>query len=205
MMVVRFIRTAHSTFVHPAHLIGFCLVDPLSWLGLRKSRNATTHLSIIHELMRELLPEDESVVVRYIVVVAILLTRVAHADGRVVEAELARLRALFEHIDRMPPEGIDRLCDVLDEHAPKLSGSEMTLCFGELKALCDGAERRQVLRLLASQASADGEIHDEEHRALVEVGSELGIAEGEVVALEEEAMRSSRLPVAPGTIPPPRD
>jgi uncharacterized tellurite resistance protein B-like protein len=139
------------------------------------------------------------------VVVAILLTRVAHADGRVVDAELDRLRALFQHIDRMPPDGIDALCEALNQSAPKLSTAEITLCYGELKSLCDSTERRQVLRLLASQASADGEIHAEEHTELVEIAKQLGIPEAEVKDLEDEALRASKLPLAPGTIPPPTD
>lgn len=179
-------------------------MDPLAWLGLRKSRNANTHLSDVHELVRQLLPDDEAVVVRYIVVVALLLARVAHADGRVVDAERKRLLALFEHIDRMPADGIDALWAALNEAAPRLSSAELSLCYSELKSLCDSGERRQVLRLLASQASADGEIHAEEHDALVEVATELGIPASEVADLEREALRSSTLPMAPGTIPPPK-
>lgn len=180
-------------------------MDPLAWLGLRKSRNATPNLSVIHEVVRDLLPEDEAVVTRYIVVVAILLTRVAYADGRVVDAELARLRALFQHIDRMPPNGIDAFWETLRDRVPKLSNAELALCFSELKALCDATERRQVLRLLASQASADGKIHPEEHVALVEIATELGIPEAEVSEQEDAALRASKLPVPPATIPPPTD
>ncbi len=180
-------------------------VDPFAWLGLRKSREANAHLSAVHEVVRELLPKDEPVVVRYIVVVAIFLTRVAHADGRVVAAERERLRALFTHIDRMPPDAIDDFCDVLDRCAPKLSRAEIGLCYGEIKSLCDAKERHQVLRLLARQASADGDIHIEEHRALLEIATKLGVAAHVVDALEHEALHGMGPGVRPQTIPPAPD
>ena len=78
-------------------------MDPLGWLGLRKTRHATPNLSAFHEVVRGFLPDDEPVVIRYVVVVAVLLTRVAHADGTMLHAELEHLRNVFRHIDRMPP------------------------------------------------------------------------------------------------------
>lgn len=174
-------------------------MDPLSWLGLRKARAGNTNLSVIHELMRELLPDDEPVVLRYIVVVAVLLTRIVHADGRVLAAEIERLQAVFRHIDRMPPDGVDELCQTLNERVPKLTSAEIDLCYAELKALCDASERREVLRLLATQAVADGVIDPAEHGALLEIARELAVPEDEVAGLEQEALRHSQVPPASET------
>ncbi len=186
-----------------AFLVRSDIVDPLAWLGLRKSRAPHPNLAAVHQRVTELLPDDEPVVIRYIVVVAALLTRIIHADGRVLEVELTRLRALFQHVDRMPEDGVDDLCGLLNAHVPRLTAAELALCFSELKALCDSAERRAVLRLLARQASADGTIHAEEHAALVEIATALGKPEQDVVALTEAAMRESVLPNAPGSLSPP--
>lgn len=169
-------------------------MDPLAWLGLRAARGEGTNLSVIHELVRELLPDDEPVVLRYIVVVAVLLTRIVHADGRVLAAEIERLEVLFRHIDRMPADGVEELCRRLNERVPKLTAAEVALCYAELKALCDASERREVLRLLATQASADGAIDPSEHGALLEIARELAVPERDVAGLEEEALRQQPPP-----------
>ncbi len=183
-------------------LIGFGSLDPLIWLGLRKAPSETPNLSAIHEVLRTLLPEDEPVVIRYIVVVAVLLARVVHADGRLVPVELHQLRALFRHIDRMPPDGIDALCDVVTERVPQLDPSELEACFSELRALCNAGERREVLRVLATQAMADGQIHTEEHELLLVIARALGLPEADVSAVEEQARRESLAPRPPASVAP---
>jgi uncharacterized tellurite resistance protein B-like protein len=180
-------------------------VDPLAWLGLRSSRSAHPNLSAIAEKVAQLLPDDEAVVRRYIVVVAVLLAKVAQSDGRFMECELDQLRNLFRHIDRMPASGIDALCTLLDERVPNLTEAELGLCYRELKSLCDGAERRQVLRLLASQATADGHIVPSEHGALVEIAQELGVTEPELADLEIEAIAGGELPLPPDSLVPSLD
>lgn len=179
-------------------------MDPLAWLGLRSPRSAHPNLSAIADTVSQLLPDDEAVVRRYIVVVAALLARVARSDGRLMQCELDRLRNLFRHIDRMPAGGIDALCALLDERVPHLTEAELGLCYRELKSLCDAAERRQVLRLLASQATADGHIVPSEHGALAEIARELGVDDQELAALELEAI-GGELPLPPDSLVPSLD
>ncbi len=175
---------------------------PLAWLGLRK-RGQHPNLSQIQERVRELLPDDEPVVIRYIVIVAVLLTRVAYADGRFLKCELDHLRALFKHIDRMPDGGIDVLCDVLNEVAPSLPNAELELCFRELKALCDGTERQQVMRLLTSQAKADGQIASSEHAVLRAIAAELDIPNETMDEIELSALAGEVVAVTVDSQPKP--
>lgn len=174
-------------------------MDPLGWLGLKR-RDQHPHLEAILRVVRGLLPDDESVVHRYIVVVAVLLTRVAFADGVFLQCELNQLRRLFEHVDRLDPAAIDTLCQALNEHASKLDDDELELCFRELKTLCDAGERLQVMRLLAAIATADGKIAPSEHGALMQVASALGVTEGDLTNLEHEALEQNHLPLS--TAPP---
>jgi DnaJ like chaperone protein len=166
-------------------------VDPLAWLGLKNK--AHDHLSAIQNEVRSLLPDDEPVVVRYIVIVAVLLTRVALADGRVDQTELDRMHALFRHVDRMPPSEIDGLWQVLTEHVPKLSDQDCLLCYRELKALCNAEERLHVMRLLASQATADGNIDPSEHGELMAIAFQLDVPAGKMENLEIEVLAGERL------------
>ncbi|MFP6685479.1 MAG: TerB family tellurite resistance protein, partial [Polyangiaceae bacterium] len=132
-------------------------------------------------------------VVRYIVIVAVLLTRIAFADGRVAQSEVDRVCALFRHIDRIPPSRIDSFWHSLMEHVPKLSDHECSLCFRELKALCNAEERFQVMRLLASQAIADGDIHPSEHSELMAIAYELDVPARDIEELATEVLASSRV------------
>ena len=121
------------------------------------------------------MPSDEPVLHRYITCVAVLLARVAHADGALDQAEVARLHELLQRIDGLPASGIASLCELLSDTAPKLGEEAWTLCYRELKTLCDAGERRQVLRLLASEAAADGRLDGAERRMLAEVATALGV------------------------------
>lgn len=168
-------------------------MDPLAWLGLKSKKDAQQGLSAIQAEVRSLLPDDESVVVRYIVIVAVLLTRIAFADGRVDQSEVDRVCALFRHIDRIPPSRIDSFWHSLMEHVPKLTDQETSLCFRELKTLCDAQERLQVMRLLASQAITDGDIHPSEHSELMAIAYELGVPARDIEKLATEVLASGRL------------
>jgi uncharacterized tellurite resistance protein B-like protein len=74
---------------------------------------------------------------------------------------------------------------------PRVSDSELSLCYRELKALCDLQERREVIRLLTRLAAADGETSEAEHAALETIAAELGIPLGELETVEEEIARES--------------
>lgn len=163
-------------------------MDPLSWLGLRKQQDEHPSLQAIHAAVAGVLPDDEPVVVRYIVIVAALLTRVAQADGVFLQCELDHLRELFRHVDRLAPDGVDQVCGVLNERVPQMTLDEWQLCFRELKSLCDAGERRHVLRLLTEQAISDGGLAAQEHSALAEVARELGIDDDGLRALESEIL-----------------
>ncbi len=178
-------------------------MDPLAWLGLRSRKETHPNLNALHEIVAQLLPDDEPVVLRYIVVVSVLLTRVAHADGVLLQCELDRLRQLFEHIDRMPVAEIDHLCEMLNERVPKLTEPEHELCFTELKSLLDADERLQVMRLLASQATADGGIAPAEHGTLADIARQLGVPTDKLADIEREALASHGIPGAPDSLPPP--
>jgi len=129
-------------------------VGLLSWLGLRQDATYPNLDALLKELRRAL-PDGESVVLRYIAIVVVLLGKVASADGRLSDKEEEALRDLLTHIERLGPSGVDAVCSTLRGKLPKVTEEELTLCFRELKALCDGRERLEVMRLLREIASVD--------------------------------------------------
>jgi DnaJ like chaperone protein len=150
---------------------------------------AHRHLEPIHAAVRAALPTDEPVVLRYVTIVAVLLTRVARADGYLAPGEIAHLRQLLQGIDGMPLDGIDELCRVLDQRVPKLGDDDIAFCARELKSICDAEERINVMRLLANQATADGEIATVEHSALLDIAALLDVPLSAMAELEDEAGR----------------
>ena len=155
----------------------------LAWLGLRRENEYPNIDALMREL-RHALPDDEAVVLRYIAIVVVLLGRVAYADGRFNEGEERNLRELLSHIGRLTPSDVDAVCTSLQkQEANTLSEEELSLCYRELKALCDGKERREVLRLLAQLAASDGALDPAELSELESIAEEIGIPQEEVVAL----------------------
>jgi DnaJ like chaperone protein len=162
-------------------------VGVLAWLGFQQGDEYPNLDALVGEVKR-VLPDAEGVVRRYIAIVVVLLGKVAFADGRFSPAEEERLRALLSHLDRISPEGVDAMCAVLSGKVPELTGEELSLCYRELKALCDGKERIAVLGLLAELAAADGAMTAEEEEQLRVIAREIGTPAAEVDTL----VRTSR-------------
>src|SRR5262245_44840397 len=149
--------------------------------------------------LRKALPEDESVLLRYIGTVIVLLGKVAWADGKVTPKEEEGLRALLAHIEGLAPSGVDAVCEVLHGKIPSFSDSEMELVYRELRAICDGNERRHIMRLLLSIAAVDGRLSESERRELSLISEELGVSLEEVEA--EPAQPPPEEPPGEGGVP----
>jgi len=161
-------------------------VGILSWLGLKQGDSHPNMDALLAELRRAL-PHDESVVLRYIAAVVVLLGKVATADGRFNAGEEQTLRELLTNIDGLTPEAIEAVTRALQGKIPEIRDEEVSLCVRELKALCDGKERVEVCRLLAKVAVSDGSITPAERAELHHVADELGVPEAEMVAVEQAA------------------
>ena len=166
----------------------------LSWLGLKQG-DEYPNLDALIKALRRALPEDESVLIRYIAIVVVLIARVAWADGRLSDQEEQNLRMLLTHVDRLSPSGVDAVCQTLKGKLPQVTDEELALCYRELKALCDARERVEILRLLARLAAVDGETSTAEHAELEAIAAELGISLTELANVEEEAAQGP----GPGT------
>jgi len=165
-------------------------VGVLAWLGLRRG-DAYPNVDALLRELREALPEDEGFVLRYIAVVIVLLGKVAYADGRFSAEEETSLRALLSHVERMAPSGVEAVCKAMRRDLGGMTESELELCYRELRALCDGRERVEVMRLLARLAAADGALSEAELKELSEIASELGVPPGELEAVEREVEREN--------------
>lgn len=154
----------------------------LAWLGLQNG-DAYPNVEALTRELRKAMPESESCVLRYIAVVVVLLGRVALADGRFSALEEEQLRGLLEHIEGLSPTGVDAVCRAVQGKTTKLTEEELTLCYRELKALCDGKERVEVLRLLRDLAAVDGRPSRAEREEIERIATEIGVP---LAALRQE-------------------
>ena len=162
----------------------------LAWLGFKQG-DAYPNLDALLGELRRALPDDESVVLRYIAIVIVLLGKVACADGRFTDKEEQKLRELLTHIGRLTPDTVEAVCTALQGKIPELRDDELSLCYRELKALCDGRERKEVMRLLVALAAADGTPSPAEHAELERIAEELGISLSDIGEPVGEARTTS--------------
>jgi len=177
--------------MRPEFLVGCSPVGLLTWLGLRRGDGYPNLDALLKEL-RKALPDDESVLIRYIAIVVVLVGKVAWADGRLTPKEEETLRDLLAHIEGLSPSGVEAVCASLRGKLPEVSDDELALCYRELKSLCDAGERVEILRLLAKLAEADGETSVAEHHELEMIASELGISIADLATVEREAASAQR-------------
>ena len=105
-----------------------------------------------------------------------------------VRNEWDAIKRMLAKVEALPADSVDELCEALCERVPELSSSELELCFQELKSLCNAKERQQVVRLLAGQAAADGQVEPSEQGELSAIAAELGVAEELLGELVTEAL-----------------
>jgi DnaJ like chaperone protein len=156
----------------------------LTWLGYREGKAGKLDPLLIE--LRAALPEDETVVVRYVAIVVALLGHVAYVDGQFSEREERALRRLLAKVSRLEPPGVDAVCNLLRGGHP-FTEEELEKCYREIKSLCDGHERLEVLRLVGELAFADGEPKAEERAALARIAEAIGVPSGEIPIIEAES------------------
>ena len=161
----------------------------LTWLGYRERKAGRLDPLLVE--VRCALPEDETVVVRYVAIVIAILGHVAYVDGQFSEREERALRRLLSKVSRLQPSGVDAVCKVLREGHP-FAERELEECYREIKSLCDGHERLEVLRLVGELAFADGEPSPAERDALARIAEAIGIPSGEIPIIEDEARAAFR-------------
>jgi DnaJ like chaperone protein len=159
-------------------------VGLLTWLGFREGKAGKLDPLLVE--LRCALPEDETVVVRYVAIVVALLGHVAYVDGQFTDREERAVRRLLAKVSRLEPAGIDAVCRILREGHP-LTEEELEQCYREIKSLCDGHERLEVLRLVGELAFADGEAKAEERAVFARIADAIGVPSGEVPVIEAES------------------
>ena len=108
------------------------------------------------------------------------------ADGRVDEAELAKMRLLMTTTVGIPPEQVSSL----EQHlrSLRMSRDEFVECAAGIADRLGPDLKRNLVAMMVELVAADGELTKEEHAYVLEVGKVFGLSEDEI----ERAYEASR-------------
>jgi uncharacterized tellurite resistance protein B-like protein len=126
--------------------------------------------------------DDESLTV------AILLTLVAHADGRVVEAEEEGLRSLLTARCGLSPEQASGLIGRVRETGAAIDPA--TTLVDRIVHDVGPQERPRLLSMAYRIAAADGKIHGFEDDLIWRTGRLLGFSDEDLAVIKAEALES---------------
>ncbi|HEY7383509.1 MAG TPA: TerB family tellurite resistance protein [Beijerinckiaceae bacterium] len=123
--------------------------------------------------------------------IAALLLHVARADGRLRDADRARLAALFQFWFRLPADEAKRLVargDLVDRETHSLA----TLV-GMAGHDTPVAERRELLAMAYTVAAVDGAMQEFEDDLVWRVGQLLGLDDQDIVAVKDATLGGTTL------------
>jgi len=120
--------------------------------------------------------------------VAILLTLVVHADGRVLQAEQESLRSLLTARCGLGSEQVSTLIG----HVREIGGAidPATTLVDRIVHDVPSEERPRLLSMAYRLAAADGVIHEFEDDLIWRTGHLLGFSDGELGVIKAEALEA---------------
>jgi uncharacterized tellurite resistance protein B-like protein len=145
---------------------------------------ATKTLGPLSERRRA--PEDDQRLA-----IAALLLHVARAEGRMGDADRARLAALFQFWFGLAAEEAKRLVargDVVDRETDSLAALVDMVRYD-----VPTAERRQLLAMAYTVAAVDGAVREFEDDLVWRVGQLLGLDDQDIVAVKDATLGGSTL------------
>ena len=116
----------------------------------------------------------------YVVSLLVLVAAVMKADGKVLKSELEYTKQFFVRSfgTAAASESIKMLRDLLQQNIP------VTDVCVQIRKNMDHPSRLQLLHFLFGIASADGHVHDTEHRLIAHMAQQMGISEKDYQSIE---------------------
>ncbi|HEX2644251.1 MAG TPA: TerB family tellurite resistance protein [Thermoanaerobaculia bacterium] len=171
----------------------------LDFLGLKRSSpkppggDTETVRRIVGEL--EALEPERA---RYIAAFAYILSRVAHADLEISEAETAKMESLLQKLGGMPEHQAVLAVQIAKAQSRLAGGTENFLVTREFREIATREQCLELLDCLFAVSAADDSISGAEESQIRQIASELGFSLNEYVAVrsaysdKREILRSLR-------------
>ena len=116
---------------------------------------------------------------RYLAAFAVVLSRVAHADLDISDAERTKMAEIVAELGQLEPEEAAMAIDIAVEHSLRSGGTEHFLATREFAEMADKAQRKELLSCLFEISAADGSISSAEENRIRQIASELGFTHRE--------------------------
>lgn len=151
-------------------------------LGLEPRRDDARDTKTVLRIARELdsLPADEA---RFLAAFAYVLARVARADLEVSDAEMRTMVEIVQEYSDLPTPQATLVVTMAKTMATTLGGTENYVVTRQFREMANRAQRVDLLRCLFAVAASDESISSVESAEITRIGTELGFAPDEIVAV----------------------
>lgn len=116
---------------------------------------------------------------RYLAAFAVVLSRVAHADLDISDAERTKMAEIIAKLGQLEPAEASMAVDVAVDHSVRSGGTEHFLATREFAEMADRTQRKEMLSCLFEISAADGSISSAEENRIRQIASELGFTHQE--------------------------
>ncbi|RMG43065.1 MAG: TerB family tellurite resistance protein [Acidobacteria bacterium] len=153
----------------------------LERLGLGGRARDPDETETVRRIARELekLPPERA---RFVAAFAYVLGRVARADRKVTEDEIARMTDLVARVGGLPGSQAALAVEIARVQGELFAGTEDFLVTRQLRDLAGAEDKRRLLACLFAVAAADGTVTTDEEAVVREIAEELGLTHRDYVA-----------------------
>lgn len=141
---------------------------------------------ILRAAVTEKMEGADATSIEIVTAVAGLLATIAYADRAISDDESAHLHDELERIHGLSAQGVETICDVLHEHAVRISTSFVQRFTRVLREELPEPHRAEVLDALLGMAAADGKITFDETKSLRGITSGLGLTQAHYNELQDK-------------------
>jgi uncharacterized tellurite resistance protein B-like protein len=155
----------------------------LRFLGLRVSVSEESPVDGTFERIAAELEGLSPERARFFAGFAYVLARVAGADLRIAEREIAAMEALLVRFAGVSPAEASLAVRIAHSEVERLGGTHDFLVTRELGRMCTPEERLQLIECLVAVAAADDLVTTAESHDIFRIAAELGVPRGDVLAI----------------------
>lgn len=159
----------------------------LKFLGLGREPESpgAPETETVRKIVRQLdaLPPERA---RYLAAFAYLLSRVAHADLEVSDAETRAMERLVAEVGGLPEPQAVLVVEIAKSQSRLFGGTENFLVSREFREIATPEERRRLLSCLFAVSAADDSVSGTEENQVRQIANELGFTHAEFVAARME-------------------
>jgi uncharacterized tellurite resistance protein B-like protein len=120
---------------------------------------------------------------RFLAAFAYVLSRVAHADLDIDDAETAEMERRVAEVGGLEPEHAGLAVEIAKAQTHLHGSTQNYVVTREFREISSVEERRQLIACLFAVAAADGTVSSAENDEIKAIGDELGLARGDVAAV----------------------